>query len=186
MRRVLFFIFCFAVTVTPAAAEQYPVRPGLWEVTTTSDLLSLVPHIPSGQMRQITELAGQYGLVLPEIKDNAAISQICITPAMARHEIPTYFYDSQSGCSVQNASRRGDRFQLELVCDNARFQGNGVAEGVFISPEQFSSHTEFDSVVMGTPVFATAQTRAQWVGDACTVNQPATQPPGTPEFFPLQ
>ncbi|SET02405.1 Protein of unknown function [Nitrosomonas marina] len=186
MRRVFFFIFCFVFTVMPAAAEQYPVRPGLWEVMTTSDLLSLVPHIPSGQMRQITDLAGQYGLILPEIKDNAAVSQICITPAMAKQEIPVYFYDSQSGCSVKNASRSGDRFQLELACDNPQFQGDGIAEGVFTSPEQFSGHTEFDSLVMGAPVFATAQTRAQWVGDVCTVNQPAMQPPKTPEFFPLR
>ena len=186
MRRILIFIFCWALGIASATAGEHSVRPGLWEVTTTSDLLALVPHIPSGQMRQINDLARQYGLVMPEIKDKAAISRVCITPAMAAQEIPTYFYDSQSGCSVKNASRSGNRFQLELVCDNAQFQGNGAAEGVFTSSEEFSGHTEFDSMVLGTPVYATAQTQARWIGEVCAVNQPAAQPPNPPAFFPLQ
>lgn len=148
-------------------------RSGLWEVTTTSDLLNLVPHIPPNTMQQITELAGRYGLVLPKIQNNAATSQVCITPKMAEQPIPTYFYDGQSGCSVTNATRSGNRFEIEMVCDNAQFQGNGTAEGIFINPENFTGHTEFDSMIMGTPVHATAETRGRWIGEQCDTVQPA-------------
>ena len=192
MLKTLISVICLTVMIIPASAAQNNIRPGLWEVTTTSDLLALVPHIPSQQMQQITDLARQYGLVMPNIQNNAATSQVCITQAMAAQEIPTYFYDGQSGCSVKNATRTGNRFQIDLICNNAQFQGNGTAEGIFTSPEEFTGHTEFDSIVMGNPVYATAETRGQWIGERCSVVQPEQpmQPDiessAVPEFFPIQ
>ncbi|MDR4517695.1 MAG: DUF3617 domain-containing protein [Nitrosomonas sp.] len=192
MLRILISVICLTVIIIPVSAAQNNIRPGLWTVTTTSDLLALVPHIPSQQMQQITDLARQYGLVIPKIQNNAATSQVCITPAMAAQEIPTYFYDGQSGCSVKNATRTGNRFQIDLVCKNAQFQGNGTAEGIFTSPEEFTGHTEFDSIVMGNPVYATAETRGQWTGERCNAVQPeqfiqpGIEPSAVPEFFPIQ
>ena len=186
MNRILCAAFFLWIVAVPASASQNDIRPGLWEVTTTSDLLNLVPHIPPDTMQQINDLARQYGLVMPNIQNKSAISHVCITPAMAAQEIPTYFYDGQSGCSIKNARRSGNRFQIELFCANAQFQRNGTAEGVFTSPEDFSGHTEFDSVVMGNPVYATAETRGRWVGEKCAVTQPATRPSTLPRIFPAQ
>ncbi|SFK28079.1 Protein of unknown function [Nitrosomonas aestuarii] len=173
MFKIFFAVICFISHIIPVSAAQNNIRPGLWEVSTTSDLLALVPHIPSAQMQQITDLAKQYGLVIPKIQNNAAVSQVCITAAMAAQEIPTYFYNDQSGCTVKNATRNGNRFQVDLVCNNAQFQGDGTAEGVFISPEEFTGHTEFDSIVMGNPVHATAETSGRWIGENCSIVQPA-------------
>lgn len=192
MRRILISVVCLTVIIIPVSAAQNNIRPGLWEVTTTSDLLALVPHIPSHQLQQITNLARQYGLVMPKIQNKTATSQVCITQVMATQEIPTYFYDGQSDCSVTNGSRTGKRFQIELVCNNAQFQGNGTAEGIFNSPEDFTGHTEFDSIVMGNPVFATAETHGRWIGESCTVVQPAQpvqpaiNPSPIPEFYPIK
>jgi len=188
MNRFWVGIFSLWLTVSSVHADQNyqeNIRPGLWEVTTTSDLLNLVPHIPPVTMQQITDLARQYGLVMPKIQNKAAISHVCITPSMAAKEIPTYFYDGQSGCSVNNASRSGNRFQVEMVCNNAQFQGNGTAEGVFTSPESFSGLTEFDSIVMGAPVHATAETNGRWMGENCAVTKPVTKPSAQPNLFPF-
>lgn len=176
-------LLCLWLVINPVNAGQGSIRPGLWEVTTTSELLNLVPHIPPDTMRQITELAKQYGLVMPKIKNKAAISHVCITPAMAAQEIPSYFFDGQSGCSVNNATRNGNRFQVEMVCNNAQFQGNGTAEGVFTSPESFSGHTEFDSLVMGAPVHAVAETNGRWMGERCATSQPIISPSAPPPVF---
>lgn len=169
-------LLCLWLVINPVNADQSPIRPGLWEVTTTSELLNLVPHIPPDTMQQLTDLARQYGLVMPKIQNKAAISHVCITPAMAAQEIPSYFFDGQSGCTVKNAMRNGNRFQVEMACNNAQFQGNGTAEGMFTSPETFSGHTEFDSLVMGAPVHATAETNGRWIGENCTVSQPVISP----------
>lgn len=177
-------LLCLGLVVHPVNADPNQIRPGLWEVTTTSELLNLVPHIPPDTMQQLTVLAKQYGLVMPEIRNKAALSHICITPSMAAQDIPTYFYDGQSGCEVKNATRNGNRFYIEMVCNNTQFQGNGAAEGVFTGPESFSGHTEFDSIVMGAPVHATAETHGRWMGERCTVAQPATKPSVQPNLFP--
>lgn len=151
------------------------IRPGLWEVTTRSDLLGLIAHVPSEQMQQITRLARQYGLKIPRIQEGAAISKVCITPEMAAQDIPSRFYENQSGCAVVNASRSGNRFRVELVCDNPRFKGNGHAEGVFSTPEHFTGKTEFNSTVQGAPLYVEADTSGRWIGKQCEVAQPQQQ-----------
>lgn len=155
------------IIASPSFAHQH-IRPGLWEVTTRSGLLSLVPHIPAEHMQQLNDLARRHGLKLPKIKNGAATSHVCITEAMASQDIPAYFYEHRSGCTVQNATRTGNRYRLELICNNQHFQGHGTAEGTFINPESFTGDTEFDSTVSGTPVHASAQTQARWIGERCT------------------
>ena len=98
----------------PSVFAESVIRPGLWEVTTKSDLLQLVPHVPAEQMQQITRLAKQYGLEVPQISNGAANSKMCITPEMAKQEVPSYFFEGQTGCTVKNASRTGNRYQMEL------------------------------------------------------------------------
>jgi len=170
MHKSLFFIFLLIMPTTSWATNN--IRPGLWEITTTSNLLAMVPHIPAQQMQQITSLVEQYGLQMPQIQNNAVTSQACITQQMADQEVPTYFYESQSGCAVKNITKTGNNYKVDLVCTNAQFQGTGIAEGHFTSPEHFTGQTEFDSMVQGMPIFATAETSGYWVGEHCTVAKP--------------
>lgn len=169
--RTILCTLLLSFIMTPAYAHQH-IRPGLWEVTTRSDLLALVPHIPAEHMQQLGDLARRYGLKLPKIENGAATSHLCITEAMANEDIPRYFYEHRSGCTVQNATRTGNRYRLELACDNQHFQGTGTAEGAFINPERFTGSTEFDSTVSGMPVHASAQTAAHWIGERCTAVNP--------------
>ena len=169
MLKALLFIFLLIISTTNLATNN--IRPGLWEITTTSDLLAMIPNIPSQQMQQITSLVEQYGLRMPQIQDGAAISKVCITQQMADQEVPTQFYESQSGCTVKNVSKTKSHYKIDLVCANAQFQGTGITEGSFTSPEHFTGQTEFDSEVQGMPVFATAETSGRWIGENCTVAQ---------------
>lgn len=171
MHKIFISILFTLAIVTSSMAHQH-IRPGLWEVSTRSDLLALIPHIPSEHMQQLNDLARRYGFKLPKIENGAATSNICITPEMAQQEIPTYFYENRSGCLVQNATRKGNSYQLDLVCANQHFQGNGTAQGTFSNPESFSGNTEFDSTVSGTPVHASAETRGRWIGERCTAVHP--------------
>ncbi|MBC7698336.1 MAG: DUF3617 family protein, partial [Bacteroidia bacterium] len=66
MRKFLTAISLTIITlVSTANAAEISIRPGLWEITTTSDLLRLVPHIPADQMQSIKDLANQYGVEMP-------------------------------------------------------------------------------------------------------------------------
>ncbi|CAE6489343.1 uncharacterized protein DUF3617 [Nitrosomonas nitrosa] len=171
MRKNVFFFLLLGVLSATCWAENI-VRPGLWEVKTRSDLLALVPHIPAEQMEQLNRLVKQYGLEMPQIHNGAATSQVCITPEMAKQDVPTYFYDNQSGCTVKDAARTGNRYQIALTCDNPQFKGNGYAEGTFTNPESFTGRTEFDGVVQGAPINSHADTIGQWVSERCELAQP--------------
>lgn len=159
------------IMATSSLADSH-IRPGLWEITTKSDLLALIPHIPSDQMQQITDLVQQYGLKMPKVENGRVISNVCITPEMAQQDIPSYFHEGQSGCTAQNAVRVGNGYRMDLVCANKQFQGNGTAQGTFTSPEQFMGNTEFDSKVQGSPVYAAAETQGRWIGEHCTAVNP--------------
>lgn len=171
-KTLISFLFSLSLTMATSSFAHQHIRPGLWEITTKSDLLALVPHIPSEHMQQLSNLARHYGLQLPQIENGAATSKICITAEMAKQAIPAYFYEDRSGCTVQNAKRIGNSYELGLVCTNQHFQGNGTARGTFSSPESFSGNTEFDSTVSGTPVHALAETYGRWVGERCTAVNP--------------
>ncbi len=164
MRKIVLVIL---LSICASGWAEGMIRPGLWEVTTKSDLLAVVPHIPSEQMQQITSLAKQYGLEIPQIRDGVATSKVCITPEMAEQDVPTHFYEDQSGCTVKDASRTGNRYRVELACDNSKFKGEGHAEGIFSNPENFTGRTEFNSTIQGTPIYAYADTEGRWIGEWC-------------------
>ncbi|MGV8711814.1 MAG: DUF3617 domain-containing protein [Nitrosomonas sp.] len=168
-----FFIILAGLAITTASFANQHIRSGLWEITTQSELLALVPHIPSDQMQQLSTLAKRYGIKLPKVENGAVVSKLCVTEAMAQQDIPTYFYENHSGCTVKNASRTGNSYKADLVCNNKRFKGNGVAEGTLINPHRFEGSTEFDSIIEGTPVPVHATVQGHWIDEHCTAVIPS-------------
>ena len=150
-----------------ANSIEHGIRPGLWEITTTSMLLALAPQIPPDQMRNLTNLAKQYGLDIPQIQDGAATSRICITRQMAEQEVPSYFHAPQLGCSIKNAIREKNSYKMDLVCKDSRLKGNGRAEGTFTTPETFSGWTIFNGALQDTPLSEHADTNGRWISDSC-------------------
>ncbi|MBL8497846.1 DUF3617 domain-containing protein [Nitrosomonas sp. JL21] len=170
---IRFISILIGLAITTASVADHHIRSGLWEISTQSELLAFVPHIPSDQMQQLNALAKRYGVKLPKVENGAVVSKLCITEEMAQQEIPTYFYENHSGCTVQNATRTGNRYKLDLVCNNKRFKGNGVAEGTFINPHRFEGSTELDSIIEGTPVPVHATVQGHWIGEHCTAVIPS-------------
>lgn len=169
MHKVFLSLSLFSViSISPVTgAAENRIRPGLWEVTTSSMLLALVPRMPPEQMQQLTDIAKQYGLDLPRIHDGAATSRVCITQQMAEQEIPSYFYAAQAGCSVENGTRIENTYKMDLACSHPELRGNGKAEGTFTTPETFSGWTTFSGTLQGRPVSEQADTSARWVSPTC-------------------
>lgn len=166
MRKIFLLLSLLPPVSTVNAAENH-IRPGLWEVTTTSMLLALVPQIPPEQMQKLTSLAKQYGLDMPQIQDGAATSRVCITQQMANEEIPSYFHVQESGCSIKNAIRTENSYKMDLVCTHSQLKGNGRAEGTFTTPERFSGWTVFNGTVQDNPVNEHADTSGRWISASC-------------------
>ena len=171
MRTILSLTLLSLLSIVSAAGatdyKEHNIRPGLWEVTTTSMLLALVPQIPPDQMQKLTSLAKQYGVDMPQIQNGAATSRVCITQQMADQEIPSYFHAHQSGCGIKNGTRTENSYKMDIVCTNTQIKGNGRAEGTFTTPESFSGWTIFNGSVQNTPVNEQADTHGRWIGASC-------------------
>lgn len=171
MRKTLLSITLLCAVSTANSAEL-KMRPGLWEMTTTSGLLALVPMIPPDQMQNLANLAKEYGFDMPKINNGAATSQVCITQEMANQKIPTFLNQNQYGCDIKNVTQTGGDYKINLVCESAVLKGNGVSEGVFTSPESFAGRTEFNGVVQGNPVNERAYTDGRWMNASCGTVKP--------------
>ena len=170
---VLLFVFVSTLSGSAAYAAETTMRPGLWEMKTTSDLLKLASQIPPDQMQQLMNLAKQNGIDLPPIKNGAAISSVCITQKMADQKSPLEFLQNQSGCSAKTASHVGNKYKLSFVCANPNLNGNGTAEGTVTSPESFTGRSEFDGVAQGNPINEHADLNGRWMSASCGTVKPA-------------
>jgi hypothetical protein len=148
-------------------AEELNMRPGLWEITTTSDLLLLAPHIPKEQMQEIQSLAKEYGLDMPKIENGAAISKTCITEQMSKQKTMPSLYQEQTGCTSKNANRVGNSYKIDFTCNSTELNGNGSAEGQLISPVHFTGLTKFSGNAQGNPVNEKAEIIGKWLNASC-------------------
>ena len=173
MRKILIglTLICPLLAATANAADNN-MRPGLWQITTTSDLLLLVPHLPPDQMQSIKDLAKDYGLDMPQIENGAAISQTCMTQEMANQKTLPNFYNAQLGCTSQNAARNGNNYKTEFVCDSADLKGSGTAAGTITSPEAFTGQTNFNGTAQGNPVSERADINGKWINASCGAVKP--------------
>lgn len=173
MRKILIGLALVSTQLTTTAhAADNSMRPGLWQITTTSDLLLLVPHIPADQMQGIKDLAKEYGLEMPQVENGAAISQTCITQEMADKKTLPNFYNAELGCTSKNATRNGNNYKIDFVCTGADIKGNGTAAGTITTPEAFTGQTNFTGTAQGNPVNEKADINGKWVGASCGAVKP--------------
>ena len=154
-------------TAGAAAPVENAMRPGLWEVSTTSPLLKLAPQISPDQMAKLRQLAGQYGVGMPDISNGAATGRVCVSPAMARQNILPGLDQARSGCRSHNARRSGSHYQAEVSCAGDTISGSGIAQGDFTTPETFTGSSNFQGMVQGIPVDEHAQTSGRWISADC-------------------
>jgi len=168
MRGTFLALVGASLCMMPAAnAADDNLRPGLWEITTSSDFLWLMPQIPPDGIKNLEDLAEQYGVEMPQIQMGEAISKVCITQEMAEQKILPNFYQSELGCNTKNATREGNNYRLDFVCSGPQLQGNGTAEGTVTSPESFTGRTHFNGVYQTMPVDEYADIRGRWVDASC-------------------
>ena len=168
MRGVLPVLVCASSFMVSAAnATDNNLRPGLWEITTSSDLLWLAPQIPPEDMRKWKDLAEQYGVEMPQIQMGEATSKVCITQEMAEQQKFPIFYQSELACETRNATREGNKYRLDFVCSGPELKGNGTATGTITSPESFAGRTHFDGVARGVPVNEPADINGRWIAESC-------------------
>lgn len=150
-----------------AQTQVYDIKAGMWEITTTSDLLDLVPSLPAETMTNIKNLASEYGLDLPDVQNGAVISNTCVTPTMAKQKVLPDFYHHQTGCTTQSTTRNGNDFKLQFACHHDNLTGNGTAEVKVTSQESLTGQTAFKGLVQGSRINENAQIKGRWLSESC-------------------
>jgi hypothetical protein len=163
----LALILASTLLSTTVIANEVNMRPGLWEMETTSDLLLLVPHIPADQLKSVQDLAKEYGLEMPKIEHGSAISRSCVTQEMAAQKTLPKFYQEELGCVSNDAVRNGNRYKISFTCNGPDLKGNGTAEGLITGPQSFSGTTQFIGQAQGMNVNEKADISGKWVAANC-------------------
>ena len=173
MRKILIGLTLIAPLLAPSAnAAETNMRPGLWQITTSSDLLRLAPHIPADQMQNIKDLAKDYGIEMPQIENGAAISQACITQDMANQKKLPNVYNAELGCTSKNTTRSGNNYKVDFVCASPDLKGNGTAVATITSPEAFTGQTHFTGEAQGNTVNEKADINGKWINASCGAVKP--------------
>lgn len=157
---------CWA-SVSAAYAADISIKPGLWEVSTSSDLLAFAEQIPPEQMNSINALAKEYGFEVPEIKNGAAKSMTCVTPEMAKQKILPGAVHNQAGCTINKVTQKGNYYHMTYTCVNEQVNGNGTVEGNFSTAESFSGVTNFNGTIQNNAVNEQAKIDGKWLANSC-------------------
>ena len=161
------FLIILLTMVNVAFAEDINLRPGLWEMTTESDLLIFANQIPSEQMQQVEQLAKQYGVDMPKIENGAAVSKVCVTPQMSQTKQLPIFYQAESGCKSTQSSRKGNQYSINFECNSSQLKGKGRATGLLTSSERFNGHTQFTGTAQGAQLDEQADIYGKWLATDC-------------------
>jgi len=176
MHKPLFVFSLISLLLAPAAkSAETSMRPGLWEVTTSSDLLWFVPQIPPEHMEGLKDLAKEYGVDMPQIQNGSATTNTCITQEMATQKTPPGLYQSEMGCVAKSATYIGNKYRLDFECTSEQLKGKGSAEGTFVSMEKFAGRTMFNGFVQGNPVNEKADISGRWLNASCGNVKPLQQ-----------
>jgi len=174
-RAIFVFSLISLLAISAAKAAETSMRPGLWEITASSDLLWLVPQIPADQMEGLKGLAKEYGIDMPQIQSGAAISNTCITQEMATQKTPPGLYQSDMGCVAKGVTHIGNQYRLDFECTSEQLKGKGTAQGTFVSMDKFAGQTTFNGFVQGNPVNEKADISGRWLSASCGNVKPLQQ-----------
>ena len=166
------FLLISPLLVPAANADEANLQPGLWQITTSSDLLKLAPHLSPDQMQNIKDLAKDYGIEMPQIENGAAISQACITQEMVNQKTLPNVYNTELGCTSKNTTRNGNNYKVDFVCASPDLKGNGTAAATITSPEAFTGQTNFTGEAQGNPVNEKADINGKWMNASCGAVKP--------------
>jgi hypothetical protein len=167
-----------ALSHIPAQAADLAMRPGLWEITTTSDLLRLAPAIPPDQMQGIQDMAKEYGVEMPQIDNGAAISKVCVTQEMSNKKSLPGLVQPELGCASKTATRTGNHLKVDFTCTGEQLNGNGTAEANLTSAETFTGQSRFSGTAQGNPVNEKADIKGKWLGASCGAVKPVASATG--------
>lgn len=167
VKAIIVLALSTSILSATAAETNTNMRAGLWEVTTSSDLLLLAKLIPKEQLKGIEKIAKEYGLQMPEIENGAAISTTCITQDMAEKQTLPQLYQEELNCKTSSTTRQGNQYQTRFSCNSDQLKGQGTAKANITNAISFTGTSHFKGFAQGAPVDEKATFKGKWISKVC-------------------
>lgn len=162
MHKLAVPILLSAVFSLPAISmAASPMKPGLWEVATESDMFKEMPKITPQQAAQMRQM----GIEVPQAMGGAVSMKMCFTKEMTESDEPPV-HERSDGCQTKNMRMSGNSYSAEMVCNNAEMKGHGTIQAAY-HPTRFDSTVTFKGVMHGKPVNTNTKTSGRWLGANC-------------------
>ncbi len=153
------------------AAELLPVKPGLWEATSSAldaDGREIAPpeqadlsRLPPEARARMAEVMKARGIAMP---DANGATKVCFTKEMlesGRWEQTA----SDAGCTTTFSLRSGSTWKWHSSC--TKFQSESDGETVFASPESYRTKVTTTVTLKGKTNTSTRIVQAKWLGATC-------------------
>lgn len=152
-----------SVVLSATAGAVDKMKPGLWEMSTKSDMMKNMPKIPPAQLEQMRKM----GMPVPDMQDGAIITKMCVTKEMTERDQLPQTSQHQTGCQSKNYQRSGNSYSVDIVCDGANVKGEGKVKGIFSSGESYTSIYDFKGLSHGRPLSQHIESAGKWLGANC-------------------
>jgi len=165
----LSFAACLLVPFATHAAEKLNVKPGLWEVTSSSNI-SGIPPLPKDVMDKLTP--EQRAEMEAAFKEEAAkgpqvdVERECVT----KDEIDRPFQpaDAKDCTHTLTQSTRTSQ-EVKLVC-SGEYEGSGVFRISAATPESFTGSLDLQLGEGKDVMRVKSQLKGRWLGADCGSN----------------
>lgn len=165
-------VFGTALMVSGAALGAEP-RPGLWSMTTTTNLSGMempqmpeMPDIPPEALAQMQAM----GIELPNMdfsQPRVTTVQSCITPEdIANRETFDMDEEMDENCRQENLQTSDAGMSVDLVCTGT-MNGTGRIEYVFETDTRYSGTMNFQGTSGGQAANISTTMEGNWVSADC-------------------
>lgn len=168
---VLMFITTL-ICCSSAVWAEGEMKPGLWEMTVTSDAFKAMPKMSPEQMEQMRKM----GVNMPKMQDGSMVTKVCMTKELLEHNQTQPPSQKEAGCQTKNVKKDSRGYSMDLVCDGENMKGTGKVKGVYSGREGFQSTYDFKGTSHGRPVNQHHESKGKWLEADCGTVKPITLP----------
>ncbi len=158
------------------AADTPPIKPGLWEITATSQQLDgqampdmgaqmaeQMKNLPPEMRKQIEAQMKAKGVQMSPTQAGGTRVRSCVSKESLDHN---RWQGTQGDCTNQITSRSGNTWKWKVSCTKPPSQGEGTT--VFVSPEAYTNDMRMTMPQpQGKPQVMTMKHSAKWVSSDC-------------------
>lgn len=167
--KLLFITIGCVCSVTAFAAGH--MKPGLWQITSKSDMMKNMPKMPPEQLEKMRQM----GINIPTMQDGAMTTKMCVTKEMAERDQPPHGAQERIGCKPANVQYAGNSYSSDIVCDGPMMKGEGKVKGTFSDGVSYNSTYDFKGTSHGRPVDQHMESSGKWMGADCGDVKPMDQ-----------